>query len=117
MIHPVYVTPHALERIHTHHPNAGPKGVRSMLAAADPVDAHEVAGLLHRRSPDPSDRYFLSRCRRGIFVVAPGIHSDGSGLALVTYLRLSPAQREGAVRLWGWSRHGEQMPYQTRESR
>ena len=94
---PPFVTRHAVERVQEHHPNAGPRGVVSMLAAGLPVDAREVAGFLQRHFGACRDRYVLAYDRRGIYVLIDRPDEQ----VVVTYLRLSPWQVTRACEIWG----------------
>lgn len=98
----VYVTAHALERLHEHHPNAGWKGALWILSRCTPLDRALVAQFLQRDPRACRDEYFLTPERNGIFVLAPGRGRETDrARSMVTYLRLSPWQVELATRLWG----------------
>lgn len=99
----IYVTRHVTERLREHHPTVGIRGARSILAESLPVEADVVATLLQRRKPSTDSRYFLTRDRRGLLVVAeqPDQRREGEIFrALVTYIRFLPSQTELANRLW-----------------
>lgn len=97
----VYVTLHARQRLQLHHPNAGIRGALALLARAEEVEAGLIAPFLGRRLDAVRDRYFVSACRRGVFVVARGRLEGGFPWALVTYLRFGPYQQAVAEQLLG----------------
>ncbi|MBM4367834.1 MAG: hypothetical protein FJ102_16595 [Deltaproteobacteria bacterium] len=97
----VYVTPHALDRLREHHPNAGVRGALALLARAQEVEAGLAAAFLGRSLDGVRDRYFMSADRRGIFAVARSYEGRSFPWALVTYLRFGPHQQDVAERLMG----------------
>lgn len=99
----VWVTQHALERLREHYPAIGVRGARTLLAASLQIARGEVAGFLQRSTTTCQDDYWLSPDLGGIFVVASGRGSlpTDRDWSLVTYLRLTPAQQNQALQLWG----------------
>lgn len=98
----VWVTAHALDRLREHYPDMGVRGARTMLAASLWLEPGEVSGFLQRSTTTCQDAYWLSPDGRGILVVADGRTSlpTDRRWSLVTYLRLTPAQRDQALQLW-----------------
>lgn len=97
----VYVTRHARQRLQLHHPNAGIRVALALLARADEVEPGLIAPFLGRGLDAVRDRYFVSACRRGVFVVARGRLEGGFPWVLVTYLRFGPHQQAVAEQLLG----------------
>lgn len=97
----VYVTQHALQRLRLHHPSAGVRGALALLSRAEEVAPRLIAPFLGRGPDAVRDRYFVSACRRGVFVVARGRREGGFPWVLVTYLRFGPHQQLVAERLLG----------------
>lgn len=97
----VYVSPHALQRLQLHHPKAGVRGALALLSRAEEVEPGLIAPFLGRGLNAVRDRYFVSACRRGVFVIAKGRHEGGFPWALVTYLRFGPHQQSVAEQLLG----------------
>lgn len=97
----VYVSPHALQRLRLHHPKAGVRGALALLSRAQAVEPGLIAPFLGRGLNAVRDRYFVSACRRGVFVVAKSRHEGAFPWALVTYLRFGPHQQSEAARILG----------------
>lgn len=96
-----YVSRHALERVHEHHPNTGWRGVLRMLGRATPLQQGEASAVLCRHPDACRDRYYLSHDRRGIYVVAPQAPGNVDSFSVVTYIRLGMGQQGEAMRIWG----------------
>lgn len=97
----VYVTHHAVDRLRLHHPNVGIRGTLALLTKAEEVEPGFIAPFLARSLAGVGDRYFISACRRGVFVVVPGRQGGSFPWALVTYLRFGSYQRDVAEQLLG----------------
>ena len=92
-----------MERLNEHHPNLGVYGAHVMLEEGRELPAGEVSGFLQRSLEGCRDQYFLTRDLAGILVVARGRQKLATDrpYSMVTYLRLSLAQRDQAQKLWG----------------
>lgn len=95
----VYVTGHALDRLRLHHPRVGVRGALALLAEAREVEPGIIAPFLGRSLEGVRDRYFLSACGWGAFVLAASRSAGRSKWVLITYLRFGPYQHEVAQRL------------------
>ena len=97
----VWVSQHALDRVHQHHPRVGNHGAREMVASAIEIDRGVAAELLQRRDVNPADLYLLASDRRGLLVVAPSrLAGSRYTHTLVTYLRFGQMQTALAERLY-----------------
>lgn len=96
----VWVSNHAMERLHELHPSCGVVGACRLLSEAEEVAPEAVAPLLGRRLAAVRDRYFLAADRRGVFVVQRFPNESVRGWTLVTFLRFGPQQTACASRLW-----------------
>lgn len=99
----VWVTTHALDRLREHYPGIGVRGARTLVDASRWLEPGEVSGFLQRSTTACRDHYWLSPDLGGIFVVADGRTAllTDRRWSLVTYLRLTPAQQDQALHLWG----------------
>lgn len=95
----VYVTRHALDRLHEHHPNAGVRGALSLLASSIEIEPGLAAAFLGRSLNGVRDRYFMSADRRGIFAVTPNREGQTFPWVLITWLRFGAYQQEVARRI------------------
>lgn len=88
---PVDITDHALSRFRRHHGTAVRRDVQLALARSTALDHGTVAALTQNRRRDNGDSaYYVTRDRRGVFVVV----TDEVRHTVVTYLRMGAAQRD-----------------------
>lgn len=103
----VWVSPHALDRVREHHPNAGVRGALALLTRAQEVEPGLIAPFLGRRLEAVRDRYLISADRCGAFVIVRAADDAHFRWTMRTYLRFDAHQEAVAAQLLDGPHHDD----------